>query len=171
MFYYINNFLLFSIFGFFFETVTFALLGMHNQSGFMYLWWTPFYGTGVLISIISYKYFSKHIKDKKLKNILLFTFLFFILSVLEFTGGVTLEYLHGYSLWNYEHIPLHIGKYISVGTSLIWATGAFIYLYLIKKHSDKLVSKIPKFITIIVSIIFISDFILTMIKLIRLKMM
>lgn len=169
MFYYLNNFLLFSIFGFFFETIIFAILGMHNQSGFMYLWWTPFYGTGVLISILSYKFFSKHFKNKTKRNILLFIFLFFALTLLEYFGGKALTFLHGYNLWTYEHIPLHIGRYISVGTSLTWVIGSFIYLYLIKKHSDKLVSKIPKFITVITSIIFVSDFVLTMIKLIRLK--
>ena len=171
MFYYINNFLIFSIFGFIFETIAFAILGMHNQSGFMYLWWTPFYGTGVLIAIISYKYFSKYIKNKRLKNILLFIHFFIMLSLLEFIGGVTLEWLHGYSLWNYNHIPLHIGKYISIGTSLLWVIGAFIYLYIVKKCSDKLINKIPKFISILISIIFVLDFILTMVKLIRLKMM
>lgn len=171
MFYYLNNFLLFSIFGFFLESITFAILGMHNQSGFMYLWWTPFYGAGVLISILSYKLFSKYFKNKTKKNILLFIFLFFALSLLEYLGGVSLEYSHGYNLWTYVHIPLHIGRYISVGTSLVWVIGAFIYLYLIKKYSDKLISKIPKFITVIISIIFLSDFILTMIKLIKLKMM
>ena len=171
MFYYVNNFLLFSIFGFFFETITYTILGIHNQSGFMYLWWTPFYGIGVLIATLSYKYFSKYIKDNKLKNIILFIYFFIVLSLLEYMGGRTTEWLHGYSLWNYEHIPLHLGKYISVGTSLIWAVGAFIYLYFIKKHSDKLVSKIPKIITVILSIIFILDFILSILKLFRLKMM
>ena len=171
MFYYINNFLLFSIFGFFFETITYAILGIHNQSGFMYLWWTPFYGIGVLIAILSYKCFSKYINNKKLKNVYLFIYFLIVLSLLEYTGGITTEWLHGYSLWNYEHIPLHLGKYISIGTSLLWVASTFIYLYFIKKHSDKLVSKIPKFITVILTIIFILDFILTMIKLFRLKMM
>lgn len=169
MFYYINNFIFFSIFGFFFETLIFSILGMHNQSGFMYLWWTPFYGTGVIISIITYNYLKNIIKNKITLYILLFISLFFMLSLLELIGGHLLYYLHGYSLWNYQKIPLHIGKYISFPTSLAWSSFSTLYLRYIKKYTDTLEKHIPKFITIILSFIFIIDFILTIINLLLIK--
>lgn len=171
MFYYLNNFLLFSIFGFFFETIIFALLHLHNQSGFMYLLWTPFYGTGVLLTILIYKIINKLNITKIKKNILLFISYFFSFSLLEAGGGYLLEFLHGYYLWDYSIVPWHIGKYISIPTSLLWATMAFIYLYLIKKYSDKLVKIIPKWLSILLSLIFLVDLILTLIKLFTIKAM
>lgn len=167
--YYVNNFLLFSIFGYIFETILFTVLKLHNESGFTYLPWTAFYGVGVVIVILSSKLFDKLNVDKKRKNILMFIYFFFVLSLLEFLGGFALEWLHGYSLWTYKIIPLHIGKYISIPTSLLWATFSLIYLNIIKKYSDKLISKIPYFLTIILSLLFFSDWLVTMIKLLKLK--
>ena len=96
--YYLNNFFLFSIFGFFFETLIFYIFNIHKYSGFLYLWWTPFYGSGVLITILLYNYLSTKISDKKRRLITLFILNFFILSLLEFGGGLFLEKLYGYPL-------------------------------------------------------------------------
>lgn len=167
--YYLNNFLFFSIFGFFFETSIFKIIGMHNQSGFMYLWWTPFYGFGICISILVHNYLKKIIQNKLLEKIILFIILFILLTILELIGGHLLTFMHGYSLWNYEHIPLHMGKYVSVPTSLAWSLMSIIYLIFIQKYVDKLINKIPKWLTILTSLIFFIDFILTLIKLISIK--
>lgn len=169
MYYYINNFIFFSILGFFFETGIFKLLHLHNQSGFMYGIWTPFYGTGVLLTIGIFKLIDKTKLSKLKKNILLFIIYFFVFSLLEESGGIILEYLHGYYLWDYKVVPLHLGKYISVPTSLLWSTFALTYLYIIKDITDQLIKKIPKWLTILLSIVFMIDFILTMIKLLTIK--
>lgn len=169
--YYLNNFFLFSIFGFFFETLIFYIFNIHKYSGFLYLWWTPFYGSGVLITILLYNYLSTKISDKKRRLITLFILNFFILSLLEFGGGLFLEKLYGYPLWDYTPLPLNVGKHISVGTSLLWSVFSVLYILFIKEHSDKIVSKIPRAITIIVTIIFILDNILTISKLISIKEM
>lgn len=158
--YYLNNFFLYSIFGYFFETFMFTILDLHNQSGFMFLWWTPFYGVGVSVINLIYKYIKDHFTGLK-KHLILMPTLFIILSLLELLGGVLLELLHGYGLWTYESVPLHIGRYISIPTSTLWVVMSYLYLFLIKKYSDKLVNKIPKWITIISSLIFIADFMLT----------
>ena len=169
MYYYINNFIFFSIIGFFFETGIFTLLHLHNQSGFMYGIWTPFYGTGVLLTILIYKLIDKIKINKLKKNILLFVIYFFLFTLLEELGGITLEYLHGYYLWDYKVIPLHLGKYVSIPTSLLWATFALLYLYKIKDITDQLIKKIPKWLTILLSTIFIIDLILTLVKLFTIK--
>lgn len=171
MFYYIANFLLFSIFGYFFETSIFTIFHLHNHSGFMYLLWTPFYGTGVIITILIYKFINKISLSKVKKNILLFIIYFFVFTLLEELGGIALEYLYGYYLWDYKVVPLHIGKYISVPTSLLWATFALLYLYVIKDITDKLVKKIFKKVTILLSIVFIIDLILTLLRLFSIKTM
>jgi uncharacterized membrane protein len=160
--YYLNNFFIYSIFGYILETIMFKLLSMPNKSGFMHLWWTPFYGIGVIISIKLSNYF-KHNK------IVLFILLFISLSILEYIGGFILSILFKKSLWNYSSIPLHIGKYISIPTSFCWTAMSFIYIFIIKKYSDKLIKKVSPPITIITTIIFIIDFITTLVELLRFK--
>ncbi|MDE6292291.1 MAG: putative ABC transporter permease, partial [Bacilli bacterium] len=66
-------------------------------------------------------------------------------------------------------IPLHLGKYVSIPTSLLWATFALLYLYKIKDITDQLIKKIPKWLTILLSTIFIIDLILTLVKLFTIK--
>ena len=165
--YYINNFFLFSILGHLFETTFFVAFNVMEKSGFLYLWWTPFYGFGVLLSMLIYNVVNKYIKRKWLKNIILFFIFCITFSSFEYLGGFCLEKLYGYSFWDATDTPLHIGKYVSVLTSVLWATLAFIYLYYIKKYSDKLVNKIPKAITIILIITFITDCIVSLWKVLK----
>lgn len=164
--YYANNFLAFSIFGHTFETVIYKILNVTNKSGFMYLFWTPFYGTGVLIDIIIYKYLSKRIKNKKKRIIVLFISLFIILSLLEYIGGLLLLKLFNKVMWSYTNIPFHIGKYVSIPSTLLWVLMSFLYLFVIKKYTDMLISKINPSITIVLSLIFVIDLIISIINLI-----
>ncbi len=161
----LNKFFLFSIFGFLFETFLFSLIGMHNQSGFLFFWWTPFYGIGVLIIEGLYYLMLKKVHHTKKRNFFLFILYFFTLSLLEFIGGFLLEALHGYRLWSYEMVALHIGKYISIPTSLVWTVFAFLYLYFVKPFTDRIIKKIPKGITVVLSILFILDLYFTLRKL------
>lgn len=160
MLYYINNFLLFSILGYFFESTMYALLHAHNQSGFLHLFWTPFYGIGVIVTIVLDK-FVKNLNIKGWQKIFLLSILLLVvLSLLELTGGIMSEKLFGYSLWSYNNVPFHLGKYISLPTSIGWVLFSFIYLML-KKYTDKLVVKVPKFISISLLIIFLIDNVIT----------
>ncbi len=169
MFYYLNNFFIFSIFGYFFESIIFLVLKMHNESGFLHLMWTPFYGIGVVITILLCSVVEKLKLSKIKKVILLGILLFSILTILEYVGGLLLTFLYGYSLWTYEHIPLHINKYISIPTSIGWMCFSFLYIFLIKKYSDKLVKKIPKFITISLTLIFVIDNIITILQILKFR--
>lgn len=169
MVYYLNNFFLFSIFGFFLETIMFAIIDLHNQSGFLHLIWTPFYGIGVLVSILLFNIVKKPKIGNIKKVILLGILLFISLTLVEYIGGILLELLFGYSLWSYLHVPLHINKYISIPTSLGWVAFSFLYLYVIRKYSDKIVSKIPRFITISFLIIFIIDNIVTILQVLKFR--
>lgn len=167
--YYLNIFLFFSVLGYFFETAIFALLHLHNHSGFMYLLWTPFYGTGVIITILIHKLIEKFNLTKKKKYILLFIIYFITFTCLEELGGLCLEYLHGYYLWDYDIVPLHMGKYVSVPTSILWATFALIYLNFIKDYTDKIIKRVPKYITYFFTILFIVDLLATLIRLLDIK--
>ena len=164
--YYANNFLAFSIFGHAFETIIYKILNVTNKSGFMYLFWTPFYGTGIVIDIVIYKYLSKKIKNKKKRIIVLFLSLFIILSLLEFIGGLLLLKLFNKVMWSYTNIPFHIGKYVSIPSTILWVLMSLLYLFVIKKYTDKLISKVNPVITIILSLLSVGDLVISIINLI-----
>ncbi len=164
--YYLNNFIAFSVFGHTFETIVYKILKVSNKSGFMHLCWTPFYGCGVLINILLYNYLEKKIKNKKIRLLVLFVSLFIILSMLEFIGGIILLKFFNKMMWTYTDMPLHIGRFVSIPTSLLWVIMSFLYLFVIKKYTDKLINKIHPAITIILFSIFICDFIISVINLI-----
>lgn len=168
--YYIANFIIFSIFGYFFETIFFAILSIHKFSGFTMLWWTPFYGLGVIIAILLYKLCSRIKLRGKTKLLTFFLLSFLALSILELIGGIILENLFGYPLWNYEVIPLHVGKFISVPTSFAWALFSLFYIYIIKKYTDIFIKKVPKFIFGAIFIIFMIDAIYSIYNLLYAKM-
>lgn len=161
--YYINNFFLFSIFGFIMETIINLCLGNKLNSGFLYGPYTPVYGIGIIIIILINKWLGK----KKLTKLKKLTITFFIntilLTIIELTGGYLIKYIFHKSLWNYSKLPLHIGKYISIEISIIWGLLSLVYIYWIKNISDKIIHKIPKWITYLSSTIFIIDLIYTMI--------
>ena len=47
--YYLNYFFIFSIFGHLFETLLFKFMNKNLKSGFLYGYWTPVYGLGVVL--------------------------------------------------------------------------------------------------------------------------
>ena len=61
--------------------------------------------------------------------------------------------------WNYDSYKFNIGKYMSLETSLIWGIISLITLYLIYPLYKKIEDKIPKLLTISLSIIFIINLI------------
>lgn len=162
--YYLNNFFIFSIFGHFLESILFFVIGSNRQSGYLYLWWTPVYGYGVLIAMFFYDKMNGLFKKKWLIKVMLFISFLLFFSLFEYLGGIILEKIYGKSFWNYSKMPLHIGKYVSFLPSLVWAFGGLVYLLFLKKYTDKIVSKIPKEVTYAFLLIFIFDNICSLIK-------
>lgn len=155
--YYLNLFFTFSIAGYFFENIVFKLLNSNKKSGFLHLWWTPIYGYGVLLSIFLYKFVHKKKYNLKKEVILLIFLNFFVLSILEFCGGYFLKLLVGKNWWNYSKYPFNIGPYVSLFTSLLWTFFSIVYIYFIKKYVNVFVNKMPKKLTLFLSICFIVD--------------
>lgn len=126
--------------------------------------WTPFYGLGIIIGSLIYNFVSKRIQNKYQKNLVLFIIFFIFFSIFEYLGGITLEKLYHESFWDYSKIPLHLGKYILVVTSLLWSVMVLFYLYKIKPFTDKLISKVPNIITVLLIILFIIDCFFSLLK-------
>ena len=159
--YYINNFLLFSILGYILESTIYIITNQNGNSGILYGPWTPVYGFGVIIIIIIYNY----IKEKNIMNIYkvlsIFILSIILLTTIEYIGGNLIEYFFHKKFWSYEDLKFNIGPYIALEIAFIWGICSIIYIFLIKSITDKLIKKIPKYITIILLVFFIIDLIIT----------
>lgn len=160
--YYINNFFLFSIVGHMIESIVYAF--HKGESGILFGPWTPIYGMGVLIILISYQFLIKHhIQNKWLKNIALFLVGFLLLSFIEWLGGVLIEKLFGVVFWTYKSLKFNIGDYISLEMAIIWGIASLILIHYILPLTDKITKKIPRIITWLLILFMILDVITTII--------
>lgn len=151
--YYLNYFFIFSIIGHLLETIIF------NYSGILYAPWTPIYGIGVIIILLINKFLNT--TNKYLKIFLTFILSSIILTIIEAIGGYLIEYIFHTTFWDYTNLKLNIGKYIALEMSLVWGICSLILIYILKPLFDKIVNKIPKFITHILVILFIIDLVFT----------
>lgn len=159
----INNFVLYSILGYIFETLTAFIFNINSESGFMYGPYTIVYGIGITLIYLLYKKMDK-VKPTFKKIIFMFISGFITLLILEFIGGISLKYIYGIEMWNYKNLPLNIGKYISIEITTLWTFASLFLYFYIKPITDKYIKKIPKPLGISIFIIIIIDLIITTIK-------
>ena len=162
--YYINNFLFFSLFGHILESSIYLFLNNDGYSGILYGPWTPVYGFGIILIILIYKFINKTKLNNIKKIISIFLLSMLLLTLIELIGGYLIEFLFHKKLWNYTNLRFNIGRYIALEISIIWGLCSLFYLYLIKPITDKLIKKIPRYITISILVLFIIDLIVTIIN-------
>lgn len=166
--YYINNFLLFSIFGHLLESIIYLFLNNNEYSGILYGPWTPVYGFGIILIIIIYNLIKKTKLTGIKKAISIFLISMILLTIIEFIGGISIEYFFHKKLWSYKDLKFHIGRYIALEISIIWGLCSILYIYLIKPITDKIIKRIPYYITICISVFFVIDLIVTIFNKIKL---
>ena len=106
----------------------------------------------------------KRFKLNKFKEIiLLFLIGFAILTSIEFIAGYLIEKIFHVVFWDYSNLKFNIGNYISLEMALVWGISAVFLIYVLKPITDKIVKKIPKFLTWVLVILFIIDLICTFI--------
>lgn len=160
--YLINCFFIYSILGFIIEGIFTLIVSGHFSSGILYGPWTPVYGFGAILTIIiSRKIFKNMHKSRLIETVVTFIILTIVLTLIEWLGGILIENLFHETLWNYKHYKYNIGKYVALEMSLVWGIASILIIYFVKPIIDKLEEKIPKFITIILTILFIVDLITT----------
>lgn len=162
--YYINTFLLYSMIGYIIETTLKTFLFKNMNNGILFGPWIPVYGLGaVFIIIIMRLVFNRFKVPRWLKVVLLLIISTLVLTVLELLGGILIEKIFHKVFWDYSDLKFNIGHYIALEISLVWGVMSLVVVYLIKPLLDKIIKRIPRIITYIVSLIFIVDVILTMI--------
>ena len=101
--------------------------------------------------------------DEKTKRYILLPIISsLILTTLEFICGNLLETLFHRYYWNYSNLYFSFGKYIALEVSIVWGLVSYLVIF-INSKIEKYIKKIPKPITIILSIIFIIDLVFTFI--------
>lgn len=157
--FYLNYFFVFSIIGHIVESFVYS----NGESGILFGWWTPVYGIGVLIILLIHKLIDKIKLNKIGKGTLLFLLSALILSIIEAIGGYLIEWLFNYTFWDYCNYKFNIGKYAALEMALIWGVSSLILIYILKPLLDKIISKIPKYFTYILSVLLILDLFFTII--------
>lgn len=151
---YINYFFIYSIFGHIIEKTLYP----KEASGILYGWWTPIYGIGCLIIIGIFYLLSNKTKLKGLlKVISLFICSAFFLALIEYIGGMLIYKIFHFSFWDYSNMKYNIGKYTSLEMALIWGVSSILLIYIIHPIIVKLEKHIPKWITYILVLLFITD--------------
>lgn len=166
--YYLNYFFLYSIFGHILETTFYFIMQSSGSSGYLYGPWTPIYGLGVILIILISNFIFKTIKTNKIvQYIIIFLWVSIALTIIEWLGGMTIEYFFHFVFWDYSELKLSIGKFVAVEISVVWGILALIFVYFLKKPSDKIIKLIPKYLTYILCVLFIIDNIFTILKYIK----
>lgn len=156
--YYVNYFFLYSIFGHILESIIYMFY--NGESGILFFPWTPIYGVGAIIVIYSYNKFIKKEKNKFLRNLYIFLVGFFLLSLLEWFGGILIEKTFDKVFWSYDDLKFNFGHYIALEISLCWGIASLVIIKILK-FTDKIVKKIPRFIPWLLIILMSIDLILT----------
>lgn len=152
--YYLNYFFIFSIVGHFIESFFYS----DGQSGILTGCWTPIYGFGVVVILLVYHAIKGFVESSKIKKFIsVFLIGAVLISALEYIGGIIIETLFHIVFWDYSHMKLNIGKYTSIEMALIWGLSAILLVYIIKPLLDKCITKIPKWLTWILFVLFIID--------------
>lgn len=156
--YYINYFFVFSIIGHLIETF------IYKKSGILFGWWTPIYGIGTIIILLINNFINKKFKLKGITKIItLFLSCAITLSIIEAVGGYLIEILFHITFWDYTNYKYNIGKYAALEMSTIWGLNGILVIFFIKPLIDKIISKIPKYFTYILIILFVVDLLSTII--------
>ena len=154
-----NYFFIFSIIGHIIESLIYS----NGDSGILLGWWTPIYGIGVVIILLINNLINKIKTNRFIKAFLLFITTAILLSIIEAIGGYLIEWIFNYTFWDYSDYKFNIGKYTALEMGIIWGLCSITIIYFIKPFLDKIISKIPKYFTYILTILFILDLFFTII--------
>lgn len=160
--YYLNCFFIYSFIGFIYENIIEFVRGKKTGSGMLYGPFTPIYGIGALLILVISKFIFNILNlNKVLEVIIIVLSLTIILTVLEWIGGILIEKIFHVTFWNYSNFKFHIGKYVALEVSFIWALGSLLVIYVLQPLINKFIFSIPSYVTYILIIILTIDLVVT----------
>lgn len=157
--YYLNYFFIFSIIGHFIEGFFYST----GESGMLLGYWAPIYGIGVVVMLLVHKLINKINLNKYIEAILLFIVCSVILSSIETLGGYLIKWTFHKIMWDYSNHKSNLGIFTSLEMSFVWGISSIVFIHVLKPLIDKIINKIPKYITYILIILFFIDLIATVV--------
>lgn len=148
--------------------VTFASVQTHKfvNRGFLFGPFCPIYGFGVLSLII-------FLNNLASEPILFFIGTIILTSTIEYITGFVLEKIFQIRWWDYSENKFNLNGYICLEFSMYWGIFGTLLFYFVHPKITYLVTNInPLFLNIITPIIclyFLTDFIITIHSLIKIK--
>ena len=162
--FYINCFLLYSILGYLLETLAAFITKSNFKSGILFGPWTPVYGMGAVLIILISRYFFVNLHMPRWKEtIVVFIVITFVLTLIEWIGGIGIEFLFKKVFWDYSSDPTSIGHYISLRMSLIWGIGSILFIYVIYPFLKNFITHIPLYVTVPFALLFLFDVVYTIV--------
>jgi Predicted membrane protein len=156
--YYISSFFVYSFIGFLFENFVSIFTNNPFNSGILYGPITPIYGIGAITIIIISKYLFYNLHMPRwIETIIIFFILIFILTIIEWLGGILIEKIFGIVFWDYSNYNYNIGHYIALEISIIWGLLSIFLIYIIKPLINPIVKNIPRIVNLIFIGIFMID--------------
>ena len=147
------------------ESDVYKISNSKRHSSIFYGPITAVYGIGIIAILLLKKYILDKIHCNKILKIFITYILCVItLSLVEFICGNIIYLLFNINMWDYSNKSIHFGKYLCLELSLIWGLFGVLYLYILKKYTDKIVKIIPKNATILFCIFLLIDTILIFIN-------
>lgn len=126
----------------------------------------PIYGFGILVILICLNNIKSHI-------LLLFVSSVFLASLLEFIAGFILEKVFHEKWWDYSDEPFNLKGYICLRFSLLWGLACMLVVNVIHPVVNHIIQIIPIKLgiplLIMFTLVFISDFIITIINLMKIR--
>lgn len=163
--YYLNCFFIYSFIGYIYENFIEFIRGKKMGSGMLYSPFTPIYGIGAFIIIITSKIMFNILKlNQFLEIFIVLMILTIILTFLEWLGGSLIEKIFHVTFWDYSYFKFHIGKYVALEVSFIWLILSLILIYIVHPFINKFIYLIPNYITYILIVVIIIDLIIVFSK-------
>lgn len=162
--YYVNVFFIFSFIGFLFENFLNVFVNDNFNSGILYGPWTFIYGIGALIIVVLNKFLKQYHLKKWVEIILFYVGITIFMTLVEFSGGMLIENIFHRTYWDYTNMRFNYGKYICLEVSMLWGLLATFINYLVLPIINKIIKKIPMWLSVIFMFLFIIDIVFTLVN-------
>lgn len=150
MYHYLWYFMLYAVVGWSAEVIFIACTQKKFVNrGFLSGPYCPIYGFGVVLALVVFSSYRDSLPILFLGSLVL-------TSALEWLTGFFMDKVLHHKLWDYSGSRFHLGGYICLSFSLVWAVGCVFVLKLALPLTDVLISVVPAWLGRLILIIFYS---------------
>ena len=160
--FYLKLFLLYSTFGFYFESFVFKCCKENKHSGILNGPYALVYGLGGIISYLINNLLNR-INNPFFNFLLCYLSFVIICTIIEFISGHLIKLIFKKDAWNYSNHKYHFGKYICLSYALFWGVLSLFFVKYLNFFFNQILIIIPNYIPIILLIIIFFDFLFQLI--------